>query len=455
MSGLAAANTPGATRAVSESPPGCPVVRIITRLNVGGPALHVLHLTRDLDPQRFSTTLIAGAPGDGEGDLTPEVRAAGVEPLILGALRRRISWLSDLWAFVRVVHLLLRIRPLIVHTHTAKAGALGRLAAWLCGVPIRVHTFHGHVFHGYFSPRKSRAVVVTERWLARLTDCIVVLSARQQDEICEGYAVTPRARTRIIPLGLELARFARAKRGQGQFREELGIAAGAPLIGIVGRLAPVKDHHLFLEIAAALAARWRDRPLAPRFVIIGDGELRDELEQRRAALGLEEQVAFCGWRRDLERIYADLDVTVLTSLNEGLPVSLIEAMAAGAPVAAAAVGGVGDLLGEGNAPADNAHPEAGWRAAARGILVYSRQPQAWCGAIEAALAPGTAATERCERARRHVLEHYAAKRLVADIEALYLELLDRKGLMAQPPASSTTSVAKPPTGRAAPPWNSP
>ncbi|MBI3090242.1 MAG: glycosyltransferase [Candidatus Tectomicrobia bacterium] len=405
------------------------MLRLITRLNVGGPAQHAMILCRDLDSSRFATTLVSGAPHAWEADLTPEVRAAGLSPIVLPTLRRHVRCFDDLRTFVAIIRLLRQVRPAIVHTHMAKAGTLGRLAAWLCRVPIRLHTFHGHVFHSYFSGWKSRLVALIERLLGALSDCLIVLSARQQEEICDRFHVAARSHTRIVPLGLDLARFAAPSGQAGRLRAELGIDRGTPLIGFVGRLVAVKDPDLFLEIAAA----WRDAPATapslppPCFAIIGGGELGPALERRCRALGLAGRVRFCGWRRDLEAIYADLDAVVLTSRNEGLPVALLEAMAAGVPVLAADVGGVADLL---ELPAGGAaESAAGWCEAPSGLLARSRDPQVWRAALVTLLTQRQATRRRCERAQRRVLEQFSAKRLVAEIETLYLELLEQKGLL--------------------------
>ena len=319
------------------------VVRVIARLNVGGPAIHVALLTARIGPPAWESTLVCGQIGPDEGDMQYYAEGLGVHPLILPALGRELHPVRDLATLWQLVRLLRRLKPDVVHTHTAKAGFVGRIAARLAGVPVVVHTFHGHVFHGYFSPGKTRLFLLLERFTARLSSAVITLSDSLRDELCDVYRVAPRDKFRVLGLGLDLAPFAALPRKSGAFRAQWGIPADAPLIGIVGRLVPVKNHALFLAMAAQLRVRLPEA----RFVIVGDGELRAGLEQRVDALGLREAVTFTGWQRDLPPIYSDLDALVISSLNEGTPVSVIEALAAGCPVAATAVGGLPDLLEQG------------------------------------------------------------------------------------------------------------
>ena len=290
-----------------------------------------------------------------------------------------------------------------MHTHTAKAGTLGRLAAILAGVPVRVHTFHGHVFDGYFSPATTRAFLAIERALARRTQRILTVSDSVREELLALGIGRPDQVT-VVPLGLELEPFARAHEHRGELRRELGIAAETPLVGIVARLVPIKAHEVFLAAAARIVASVP----SCRFVVVGDGERRDELVALATRTGLAERCHFLGWRADLERINADLDVAVITSRNEGSPVALIEAMAAGLPVVATAVGGVPDLVVEGThghlVPVDDA---AAIAAATVALLRAPEQRRAF----------GAAGRER-------VLARHGAERLVAQIDDIYRAELD-------------------------------
>lgn len=377
------------------------VVRIIDRLNVGGPAIHAVLTTRGLDRARFETVLVVGSVEPGEADMGYLAEEAGIARVTIPALGRELRPLRDLRTAWQLYRLLRRERPDIVHTHKAKAGALGRVAALLAGVPVRVHTFHGHVFHGYFGPRKTRAFIAIERLLARATTRLVALSEGLLDELAERYHIAARDRFSIVRLGFDLAPFAAADRHRGELRRRLGVGPDVPLIGIIGRLVPVKDHATFVAAAALLAARRPD----VQFVIVGGGELEAAVRDDVVARGLAPRTHLLGWARDLDRIYPDLSAVALSSVNEGTPVTLIEAMACGVPVVATAVGGVPDVLAGGD----------------RGELVPARNPNALADAIERALTP--AARDRASRIRGRVIHDFGDDRLCRDLARLYDTLL--------------------------------
>ncbi|PIE31848.1 hypothetical protein CSA56_17235 [candidate division KSB3 bacterium] len=382
------------------------VARLIARLNVGGPAIHTILLTRLLAPARFDSTLITGCISPAEGDMSYLAEEHGVVPHVIPELGREIRWKHDLLAFWKMFRLLRNIRPTIVHTHTAKAGMLGRVAAKLAGVPYIVHTFHGHVFHSYFSPAKTRMFVEIERFLARFTDAIITVSPKQREEIL-SYRIGNANTVHAIGLGLELQQFVECQTLQGTLRKELDVSDDVPLIGIVARLVPVKGIDYFLEAAAAVL---KNIPQA-RFVVVGDGELREELEQQARTLGIQQSVHFLGFRCNLPEIYADFDLAVLSSLNEGLPVALIEAMASGTPVIATEVGGVGDLI---------QHERSG-------LLVPAKNSDALAAGIEKILAQSP--EKRCEMVlagQKNVYPAYHINTLAQNIEALYETLLTTK-----------------------------
>jgi glycosyltransferase involved in cell wall biosynthesis len=388
------------------------VLRVIDRLNVGGPAIHAVLTARGLDPERFRTVLVIGSVEQNEADMGYLLDGSGVEYVTIPSLGRELRPLRDLvtaWKLFRVVK---RVRPDVIHTHKAKAGALGRVVALAARVPVRVHTYHGHVFAGYFSPAKTRAFLAIERTLARVTSKLVALSDGLVDELSGRYQIAHRDRFTVVPLGFDLAPFARAEQHRGELRRELGVPDEAELIAIVGRMVPVKDHATFVAACAALAAR---RPRA-RFVFIGGGELEAEVRAQVARCGILSQCSFLGWRRDVARLYADLDALALSSVNEGTPVALIEAMSAGVPVAATRVGGVADVLREG----------------ARGELCPPRDPAALADAIERALAPTSHA--RAARIRADVIAEYGGERLCRDLGRLYDELCGRSEAASAPPA---------------------
>ena len=389
-------------------PPRRPVrvLRAIARLNVGGPAMHVSLLSAGLEARGFRTTLVTGRVEAGEADMTDYALERGVTPVVVRALGRSVSPLADLRSFGELLSLVRRARPDVVHTHTAKAGALGRLAAALCGVRVRIHTFHGHVFHGYFGAAATQLVLLAERTLGLLSHRVLAVSEEVGRDLAGVYGVVPPGKIEVVPLGLDLEAFAAAGRGEGRgaLRAEIGAAADEPLVGITGRLVPVKDHAFFLEAGAALL---REEPRA-RLVVIGSGPLEEELRARARALGIEGRVHFLGWRRDTARLTADLDVAALTSLNEGTPVALIEAAAAGLPVVSRDVGGVASAL----------------RGVADVILVPA-------GAPPAGFAASLAAAIRTSRGRARrpdpeVLRRYSVSRLCDDVERIYREELRRR-----------------------------
>lgn len=388
---------------VAQLPRPVRVMRVIARLNVGGPAVHVALLTAGLNDGAFESRLVTGVLGEGEGDMSYLAREMGVEPVVVPSLQREISPAGDTRALRALVRLMREFRPHVVHTHTAKAGFVGRLAARLAGVPVVVHTFHGHVFHGYFGPAKTRLFIALERLAARGSDAILTVSDRLRDELI-NYRIAPAEKIRVLPLGLPLAPLADLTAERGQLRAGSGGSTAQQLVGIIGRLVPVKNHELFLAAAARVQA---EMPEA-RFVIVGDGERRAALEALAREHGLGEAVTFTGWRSDLPAVYADLDAVVISSRNEGTPVSLIEAMAAGVPVVSTEVGGVGDLLGGGE----------------YGRLVPPGDADALAGGILAALREGPG--PRTERARHYALAQYDAARLVRDIRELYAALLAQK-----------------------------
>ena len=379
------------------------MLRIIARLNVGGPAIHVSLLTAKLDPARFESRLVTGSENPGEGSMHHLTRSLSVEPIVVPEMVGQLALTpGDAKALLRLYGVVRNFQPHIVHTHTAKAGFLGRIAARLARVPIVVHTYHGHVLSGYYGPVVNLALRRMEQGLARLSDRLVAVSDRVRDDLVT-FGVAARERISVVPLGLDLAPFLECESLVGEFRRELGLDPAHQLVGIVGRLFPIKNHRLFLEAAARVAAR----DAAARFVIVGDGTLRAELEAYTAALGLASCVFFTGWRHDLARVYADLDLLVVSSNNEGTPVSAIEAMASGRPVLATRVGGLADLVSDG----------------VTGRLVAPRDAGTLASGILDLLADTGGRHRLGEEGRRVARARYHIDRLVADVESLYEELL--------------------------------
>jgi glycosyltransferase involved in cell wall biosynthesis len=381
------------------------VVRVIARLNIGGPAQHAILLTAGLDRMRFATTLITGAVGRGEGDFSGMARARGVDPVVIPELGRAIRPGRDLTAFIKLVRLFRALRPDIVHTHTAKAGTLGRLAARLARVPVKIHTFHGHVLDGYFSPPVTRAFLEIERRLAHTTDRLVTVSPRLKVQLL-ALGIGRPEQVDVVPLGLELDRFRRARPASPTLRPSLGLTDDTPLLGIVGRLVPIKDHSTLFQALARL----HDEVRAAHLVVIGDGEERTRLEEFAGRLGLGSRIHFLGWRVDLETILGELDVVICASRNEGTPVALIEAMAAGIPVLSTDVGGVADLV---------THGETGW-------LVPSGDPDGMASAICRLLSDRTLGARLAAAGQAMALDRHDVTRLVPRVEALYADLLAKR-----------------------------
>jgi glycosyltransferase involved in cell wall biosynthesis len=415
---------------------GTKILRVIARLNVGGPAKHVVWLTRGLQRPHFNSLLIAGTVPPGEEDMSYFATEMDVAPVFVTEMSREISP-KDALTVWKLYRLFRREQPDIVHTHTAKAGTVGRLAGllyrWLTpgallGQPRSchfVHTYHGHIFHGYYGPAKTWLFVTIEKILARLaTDRIVVISEQQRREIHEEFAVGRAGQFAVIPLGLDTEVYAQWRQHRDSFRDELNASESDILVGIVGRLSEIKNHELFLQAAALFKEQLAGRPLHARvrFVVIGDGHLRNKLERQAQANGLLNDVIFVGSRRDPENFYPALDIVALTSRNEGTPLTLIEAMANARPVISTAVGGVVDLLGQ---PLTEGAQDA-FVVCERGVRVRPENAQAFAAGLAHLISDESQRREIGERGLQFVLAHYSKERLLADIKSLYADLLQGK-----------------------------
>lgn len=424
------------------------VIRIIARLNVGGPARHVIWLTSGLREAGYETLLVAGRVPEGEEDMGYFAAEAGVVPKYIREMSREISW-KDAVTVWKLFRLFLRERPDIVHTHTAKAGTVGRSAGFLyrwltpgtlIGRPRRckfVHTYHGHVFHSYYGPGRTRMFLAIERLLARLvTDRLIVISKQQRLEIGEKFKVGRAEQFKIVPLGLDLGIFSEHATRRAKFRHELCIPDHSILIGIVGRLTEIKNHQMFLNVVARLkkidpACR---RQGEVRFIIIGDGGLRADLELQAQMMGLDKDVIFVGSRKDPEYFYPALDVVALTSRNEGTPLTIIEAMANARPVVATSVGGVVDLLGD-------VVEDGPYKVCRRGISVPAGDEAAFVAALSRIIRDRSLRQELGDRGLEFVEVNYSKERLFEDIKDLYGELSHKEAQKAQMlPANSGTGA---------------
>jgi glycosyltransferase involved in cell wall biosynthesis len=415
------------------------IVRIIARLNVGGPARHVVWLNSGLQDAEYESLLVTGVVPPGEDDMSYFAEEHGIVPHIIPEMSREISP-KDALTVWKLYRLLRRERPQLVHTHTAKAGTVGRVAGFmyrwltpaaLIGRPRQcrfVHTYHGHIFHSYYGKLKTRLFVLIEKTLAAFaTDRIVVISPQQLHEIHDVFGVGKKEQFAVIPLGLDTGHFADWQSKRAVLRAELKAESVDVFVGIVGRLTEIKNHNLFLEAAAIYKEKYGVELKTGgrvRFIIIGDGHLRKDLETATRLLGLETDVVFLGTRADPENFYPALDVVALTSFNEGTPLTLIEAMANARPFVATAVGGVVDLLGEraseGLPPGDDENDD--FQLYEHGIAVRPNDALSFCRALEYIIKDEDKRREMGRRGRRFVEAHYSKERLLSDVVNLYREL---------------------------------
>jgi glycosyltransferase involved in cell wall biosynthesis len=383
------------------------ILRIITRLNIGGPARHVTLLNAGLQERRHQTLLIHGVVPAGEAPLAAVSIGLGIAAVQQPHLVPRISLVNDLRAFGALVAAIFRQSPDVVHTHTAKAGALGRLAALLYNSTRRrrrrcfvVHTYHGNVFEGYFHPVANRAIRLTERALALATDRIVTVSPSQQRDIVERFAIAAKPKTAIVRLGLDLESLLQLPaQCPASFRAALDVEPDDIVVGSFGRMVAIKDLPTLVR-AFALALQ-RNPKL--QLVMAGDGPMRPAVEALVEQLRIGKRVHLLGWTDDLPRLYATIDICALASLNEGTPVTVIEAMAAGKPTVATAVGGMSDMV----------------EHEVTGLLVPPRNVDALAAAIHCLAADRGRRQRMGEAARKRATAMYSLGRLVTDVEELY------------------------------------
>ncbi len=392
------------------------ILRIINRFNLGGPTYNASYLTKFM-PDEYQTLLIGGVPHKSETDSLHITKNMNIEPLIIPEMSRSINPLNDIKAYYKIRNVIKNYKPDIVHTHASKAGFLGRLAAIHENIPIIVHTFHGHIFHSYFNPLVTKLFLNIESYLARRTSKIIAISELQKKELSEVFKIAPLDKFKVIPLGLDLKKFSENQPYKRKiFREKYNISDDTITIGIVGRLAPIKNHYLLIDAMKILKKHISKKI---EVIIIGDGELKDDLMRYITRLGLTSRTKpqqpssdfyFTSWIKEMDIAYAGLDIITLTSKNEGTPVSLLEAQAAGKMIISTNAGGVKDIV----------HPKAGVvindfksttlsDALLKAIERYSQ----WNNGIFKEISP-------------LVIEQYSYQRLVKNMDALYKELLSKK-----------------------------
>ncbi len=391
------------------------ILRILNRLIIGGPALNATYLSKYMAPE-WETKLVIGGKDDHEEDAFHLTDKLGLEPVVIPEMKRAINWKEDRAAYHKVKSLIQEFKPDVVHTHAAKSGALGRLAAHACGVPVVVHTFHGHVFHSYFGKAKTRVFIEAERYLARRSTGIIAISDIQKGELSAQFRICPASKIEVIPLGLDLDAFgAHVELKRAAFRRQFGFGENDLIISIVGRIVPVKNHDLFVRAAAQLWAQRGEVPL--RFLIVGDGESRAAMEAGFAREGVPYSyfpqtgvpaAATCiSWSKEVDSVFAASDIVALTSHNEGTPVSMIEAQAAGRAVVCTNVGGVADVIENGVA----------------GFVTPPNDTAALTEALQKLISSSELRTKMGAAGKAGVVKRFSYQRLVSDMDGYYRRLL--------------------------------
>ncbi|MCC7402054.1 MAG: glycosyltransferase [Chitinophagaceae bacterium] len=398
------------------------VLRILNRLSVGGPLLNAVYLTKYMSPE-FETLLMAGGNEEHEKDAGFVTTHLGIHPVLIPEMGRSISPLSDYHAYRKIKKIIEEFKPDIVHTHAAKPGVLGRTAAYSMKVPVIVHTYHGHVFHSYFNRIKTKMIIRAERSLAKKTDAIIAISNQQLRELENDFQIAPHEKFRMIPLGLDLKKFqSDCAEKRKKFRNEFNITENTVVITITGRLVAVKNHQLFLEAFAQVLKKTQKKIKA---FIVGDGDTRKFLEQKASDLGIhystekdtlhEPALVFTSWRNDIDVINAGSDIIALTSLNEGTPVSLIEAQASDKPIVSTRVGGVEDIVLEN---------ETALLSGSGDINKFSENMLRLVEDDDLRKRMG-------EKGADFVMNHFSYQRLVSDMKNLYFDLLEKKNAVLQ------------------------
>lgn len=386
------------------------VLRIINRFNIGGITYNVSYLSKYLEPE-FETLLVGGPEEEGEDSSLYIPEGLGLKPRVLTQFQREINFKADYQAYKEIKKLIREFKPDIVHTHASKAGAIGRLAAIHCKVPIIIHTFHGHVFHSYFGKLKTAFYKTIERYLAKRSTAIIAISNKQKTELSEIFKIAPKEKIHVIPLGFDLTRFTLNKeQNRKGFREKYNLRDDQIAIGIIGRLAPIKNHGLFIEAIAYLK---KSGVTNFKAFIIGDGDTRTLIEENCESLGItysnnpkdNVDVIFTSWITNVEWALHGLDIVTLTSLNEGTPVSIIEAQAAGKYVVSTNVGGIEDVL----------HPNCG-------LLSEVSDKNSFFSNLQKAIADKKNISQTESEGEKWALSKFSYQRLVNDMRQLYQQL---------------------------------
>ncbi|HRI20835.1 MAG TPA: glycosyltransferase [Panacibacter sp.] len=390
------------------------VIQILNRFVIGGPAFIAANLTKKLAPE-FEGLMVVGGKDDHEKDATFIADELGIELKAIPEMKRAINPYNDYLAYKSMCRIIKEFKPDIVHTHAAKAGIIGRLAAHHLKVPVILHTFHGHVFHSYFGNVKSKMIIAFEQKLAQYSSAILAISSQQKNELADVYKLCAPDKIRVLPLGIELDKFMTDQETKRkEFRYIYKLEDDEIAVGIIGRLVPIKDHEFFVKVAAAVLQQSK---LKLRFFIIGDGDMRPNIEAAAQQLALDytyfpdnpvrAAITCTSWIIEIDKAFAGLDIIALTSLNEGTPVSLIESQAAAKPVISTKVGGVEDVV---------INEETGFLIPTGNLEQYVQQ------LLQLINQPGLRQSMG-QRGRQFVLQHFSMQQLLTGTANLYNELL--------------------------------
>lgn len=377
------------------------ILNIITRLNIGGASIHVVEISQMFNDGIYSSTVLYGDVESNESDMLYLAKEYDFPMINLPTMGRSINLLQDIMLIPKVYKLIRRLKPDIVHTHTAKAGLVGRIAARLAGVPVILHTFHGNNFRGYFGKLMSLISVNLERALAMISTRIIAISDQQRDELLR-FRICKADKLKVIHLGFEFSKIIHDESHKGMFKAAFGIPAEGSLVGFVGRLTAIKNPFTFIDIARRVLKN-RDDVF---FAFVGDGELSESLKAEVRSLGLQERIIFTGFIKDLRPLYADMDALLLSSLNEGTPVAIIEAMANKVPVLASRVGGVPNLIKDGIS----------------GKLYSYHDKEGFAEGLAEVLTDADLCQRITQQAWQDISERYSAQRLKSELELLFQEL---------------------------------
>ncbi len=386
---------------MSEQPVKKKVLNIQSRICIGGPAIQIELLAKHLDRNKFEPIFLGGAIEKDESSRLEDISNLGVKIDIIKSMHRRSHPLNDLLSVFQVYRYIKKEKPDIVHTHTAKAGAVGRVAAFLARTPVVIHTFHGHSFANYFSRLTTAVFIHIERLLSRITTRIIAISTLQKEDLTSIYKIAAADKVEIINIGIDVNFFAQHSKSHN-LRETLGLADTDKLIGTVGRLVPIKNIELLIKSFAVI----REQNQNVHLCIGGDGPERENLQQLVSELGLNDCIHFLGWVHDVKEFYAGIDVYAISSLNEGTPVTILEAMASRVPVVATAVGGVPDLI----------------RNRENGLLCDSNNVDGMARAIGTVFENADLAKKLCDSAFEFVRQNYSQEKFISMTEELYLRL---------------------------------